>query len=139
MHQWCPPRDADHDGGGSIIRRAGALLKPGAGEFPQGFDQKGDVGLQSAKPPGLLQRLLVHVERPVYLDLKALPVHRRTALPLDDLNPLIDLVDTDSVATASQHGGDVVGEFRGASRSVAIAQYKIRAVPAFLPVALRWH
>src|SRR5215831_9712635 len=124
----------------SIIRRgAGALVEPCVGESFQRLDQKSYVGLKAAKPAGLFQSFLVHVKRSVDLDLKAVPVHRRSALPFDDFHPLVNLVDADRVAAAAQICSDVVGKFGGAGCSVTIAQDKIRAVPAFPAAALRWH
>src|SRR6201993_1451962 len=61
-------------------------------------------------------------------------MHRRVSLPLDDLDTLVDLVDAHGVAAVAQLPGDKIGEFRLASRPVAIAQHEIGAVPTSLAV-----
>src|ERR1700751_1511311 len=125
--------------GTSVIRRAGALIESGVRKAFERLDHKSDVALQLAEAAGLFQRFLVHIERAVDLDLEAVPVGRRTALPLDYFDPLIDLVDAHRVAAPPQHPGDEIGEFRGAGCSVAITQHKIRTAPALLAAALRRH
>src|SRR5271168_3184761 len=97
----------------SVIRRgAGALLEASAGKTSQRFHQMRDVGLQPAEAAGLFQRFLVHIKCAVDLDLEAVTVGCRTALPLDDFDPFINLVDAHRVAAPPQHSGDEIGEFR---------------------------
>src|SRR6516162_6217038 len=133
---------------GSFLRwrsnnvRDPAVFEARAREARQRLDQPGDVGAQLIEGGALFQSLLVHVERAVDLDLQAVPLHRRAALPLDDLDTLVDFVDVHCVAEAAQLAGDKLGEFRLAGRAVAVAQHKIGAVPtllAALDATLRGH
>src|SRR5438552_14827868 len=77
-----------------LVVRCGAdpSVEPDARKLGELADQMGNVGPQAGKAWGLLERLLVHIERAVDLDLQAVPPCRRAPLPLDDLDPLVDLV-----------------------------------------------
>src|SRR5262249_46949181 len=100
-------------------------------KLAQRRDQMRDVVLQPGEAGGLLDGLLVHVERAVDLDLQAVTMLGRPALPSDDLDALVNLVDAHVIAAPAQDARDKFGEVAAAGGAVAIAEYKVGAV-AFL-------
>src|SRR5262249_3068371 len=70
-----------------IVRRhPGSFVEALGCKVLQGLDEAGDVGLQAGKVRGLLQRLLIHIERTVDLYLQAVPPDGRSTLLLDDFD-----------------------------------------------------
>src|SRR6478735_573643 len=74
------------------------------------------------------ERVLVHVQRAIELDLQTVAPLVRASVLAHDLHALVRIVDRDGVAQHPRHPRHERGEFGLARRSVAIAEYYIRAL-----------
>src|ERR1051326_8928371 len=88
------------------------------------------IGTQPVEARQAVQCALVHVERTVDFDLEAVAILARTALPAHDLYPFVALVDAHVIAEPPQKARDELGEFRCASRAVAVAEHKVAMLVA---------
>src|SRR3954454_4904519 len=67
--------------------------------------QTGEIGAQLVETGQFFERLLVHVQRAIDLDLQAVPVRVRAPLEAYYLDPLVSFVDPDIVVETAKKPG----------------------------------
>src|SRR5437763_5934871 len=92
-----------------------------ADEFADRLHQMRQIGAQPIEARQPVQGALIHIERPIDLDLQTVAVLGRAPLAADNLDALVAFVDPDVVAEPAQEAGDEIGKFRSAGRAIAIA------------------
>src|SRR5439155_20796785 len=128
----------------TLDARPNSFLHPcRAGEARQPGDEMRDVRLQRRVVLVRNQRLLVHVEGALDLDLQGMATLRRDAVAAHDLDAFVRVVDLDAIAAPLEETRDKVGELGRARGPVAVAKHEIGAL-AVRPVArhraaARWH
>ena len=98
-----------------------------AGTFGKVACQPPDVPLDVVETVDLLQRAKVHVKPAIDLDLQAVPTLFWQPVALDDIGPLIRMVDGHRIAHRLQPLRDKRRESRLAARALQIAQHEIGA------------
>ena len=93
--------------------------------IPNDFNQSTEVGLQDCVVRSALERVFVHVQRSVDLDLQAVPPDIGATMPADNLHALIWVINPHAIAETLKRSADNCNEFAAARRAVPITQYEI--------------